>query len=228
MNGLQDVRTADPFPRYDAEVTRMRDHLRGLDATGWNAASQCEGWSVKDVLAHLAAGEAYNLACLDGTLRELDFSGGIDGWNARAVAERRSRTPGEVVQEWEQRQADVRRRWSRLGADARIPTSVGPYPLRLQVWHIAQEYATHADDVGAPVSEEEREDRLRWRCVFGMFARKEMGRPVDGRLEDGEAVLSGGQRLDLESFVAFLTERPQHLTDPLKRRRVEDLLRAGR
>ena len=42
------------------------------------------------MLAHLAAGEVYNHACLDGTLRELDFSGAIDGWNARAVAERRS------------------------------------------------------------------------------------------------------------------------------------------
>ncbi len=227
MNQFEHVRTADPFPHLDAEVQRMREHLRGLDTAGWNATSHCEGWRVRDVLAHLTAGEAYNQACLDGTLEELDFSGGIDGWNARAVAERRSRTPNEVLGEWEQRQADVRERWSRLDIEARIPTSVGLYPLRLQVWHIAQEYATHADDIGVPAPEE-REARLRWRCAFGLFAREEDGRPVAGRLEDRGVVLEDGRELDRETFLAFLTERPQHLTDPLKRQFVEDLLRSGR
>ena len=205
----------------------MRGHLRGLDTAGWNAASHCEGWSVRDVLAHLAAGEVYNQACLDSTLERLDFCGGIDGWNARAVAERRSRRPAEVLQEWSQRQADVRQRWGRLGADARIPTSVGPYPLRLQVWHIAQEYATHADDVGVPVPDAEREARLRWRCAFGLFAVKEQGRPLEVRLEDRGVVLEGAKEMDWESFLALLTERPQHLKDTVKRRLVEGLLEGG-
>ncbi len=224
MNRPEDVATVDPFPRYDAEIARLRERLRRLDPQGWNAASHCEGWSVKDVLAHLAAGEVYNQACLQGTLDELDFSGGIDGWNARAVAERRSLTPSEVLQEWTRRQADVRQRWGRLGPDARIPTSVGPYPLRLQVWHLAQEYATHADDIGVPVPDEEGEARLRWRCVFGLFAWEEEGRPLDGRMQDRAMVLDDDEELDLESLLALLTERPQHLSDPLKRQRVEALL----
>jgi uncharacterized protein (TIGR03083 family) len=228
MRQLDDVRTADPFPPYDAELRRLREHLRGLDVDGWHAASYCEGWSVKDVLAHLAAGEAYNQACLDEALAELNFSGGIDAWNARAVAERRDRSPAEVLEEWAQRQADVRERWGRLGADASIPTSVGPYPLRLQVWHLAQEYATHADDIGVQVPDHEREARLLWRCAFGLFAREEEGRPLQARMEDGGMVLEGGHVLDLESFVALLTERPQHLTDVAKRQRVEALLRDRR
>jgi len=228
MNHLTDVRTVDPLPHYDAEVTRMRGHLRSLDTVGWNAASHCEGWSVRDVLAHLAAGEVYNQACLDGTLEQLDFSGGIDGWNARAVAERRSRTPEEVLQEWSRRQADVRERWGRLSADARIPTSVGPYPLRLQVWHIAQEYATHSDDVGVPVPDQEREARLRWRCAFGLFVREEEGRPLKVQLEDEKVVLEGAQELDWETFLAFVTERPQHLKDSVNRQLVEGLLRGAR
>ena len=32
----------------------------------WSAPSRCEGWSVRDVLAHLAATEVYFRACLDG------------------------------------------------------------------------------------------------------------------------------------------------------------------
>jgi uncharacterized protein (TIGR03083 family) len=214
MNRLEDVQTADPLPLYDAELRRMREHLRGLDVAGWDAASHCEGWSVKDVLAHLAAGEAYNQACLDERLRELRFSGGIDAWNARAVAERRARTPGEVLEEWAERQADVRERWGRLSADAFIPTSVGLYPLRLQVWHLAQEYATHADDIGVPVPDKEREARVRWRCAFGLFARDEEGRPLKAQMTD-RGVVEGDHELDLESFLALLTERPQHLADAL-------------
>jgi len=226
MNRLEDIQTTDPFPHYDAELRRTREHLSRLDVAGWNAASHCEGWSVKDVLAHLAAGEAYNQACLDGTLQELSFSGGIDAWNARAVAERRDRTPAEVMEEWTERQSDVRQRWGRLGADARIATSVGLYPLRLQVWHLAQEYATHADDIGVPVPDQEREARVGWRCAFGLFARSEEGRPLEARVTDRGVVLEGDHELDLESFLAFLTERPQHLADALRRQRVEALLQA--
>jgi uncharacterized protein (TIGR03083 family) len=224
VTSLIDIRTADPVPRYDAEVRRFKEHMAGLDEGGWNAASHCEGWRVRDVLAHLAAGEAYNQACLDGNLRELNFAGGLDDWNARAVAERRPRPAAEVLREWAQRQADVRERWGRLGLEASIPTSVGPYPLRLQFWHLAQEYATHADDVGVPVPGQERDARLRWRCAFGLFAREEEGRPLPATLEDGKAALRGAGELSLESFLAYLTERPQHLADPDERRRVEGLL----
>jgi len=43
---------------------------------------------VKDVLAHLAAGERYDQACLDDSLGELHLWGGVDGQGAR-----RRRTP---------------------------------------------------------------------------------------------------------------------------------------
>ncbi|MBO0682216.1 MAG: maleylpyruvate isomerase family mycothiol-dependent enzyme [Candidatus Dormibacteraeota bacterium] len=228
MPWLEDIQTADPFPRYDAEVGRLQEHLASLDVAGWEAASHCQGWSVKDVLSHLAAGEVYNQACLDGTLDELDFKGGIDGWNARAVAERRPRTPAAVQEEWSRRQANVRQRWGDLDAEARIPTAAGPYPLRLQLWHLAQEYATHADDVRVPVPPTEVGPRLAWRCSFGLFAREEEGRPLQVRVTGQGVVLEGGAALDPAAFLAFLTERPQHLADPSRRRLVEDLLREGR
>ena len=173
MSESIDIPSADPFPSYDAEVQRMRDHLSRLDDDGWSRPSHCPGWSVKDVLSHLAAGERYNQACLDGTLRDLDFSGGIDGWNARAVAERRPRSAREVLDEWMGRQADVRERWERLGLGADIDTSVGPYPLRLQVWHLSREYATHGDDIEIPVPEADRAARERWRSAFALFAAQE-------------------------------------------------------
>ena len=226
-----DVRSANPFPAYDREVARLRAYLRKLPDRAWTAASHCRGWSVKDIVAHLSTDEEYNQACLDGTLRRLPSSGGsLEGWNGRGVRVRRLLSPLETLQEWEARQELVRRAWGRIGVDGTIETSIGPYPLRLQIWHLAREYAIHADDIEVPMSEAERRPQLRWRIVFGIFAAREEGDPVNASLE-GDMVRLGqaGQvyELDMETFIAFLTNRPQQLRDPLKRRLVKQLGATG-
>lgn len=42
------------------EAARLRrqfaDQVESLDETAWNSASWCEGWRVRDVLAHLVQG----------------------------------------------------------------------------------------------------------------------------------------------------------------------------
>jgi len=114
----------------------------------------------------------------------------------------------------------------RIGLNGSIETSVGRYPLRLQVWHLAREYAIHADDVEAPMAPRERSAELRWRAAFGIFAAREEGEPVDARLTDGAVQLrQAGQvhELDLETFIAYLTNRPQQLKDASKRRLVRQL-----
>lgn len=221
-------RTTDPFPYYDAEIRRLRRYLRGLDEAGWRRPSHCAGWSVKDVVAHLCGGdEVYNEACLDGTLSELDFSGGLNAWNDRGVKQRRRMSSGEVLGEWERRQGRVRRAWGRIGVNGKIRTSVGPYSLRLQVWHLAREYAIHADDIEVPVPARARQERARWRTEFGIFAAKEEGEPVSARVKNGRVALQhNGERhdLDQETFIAFLTARPQHLKDAQERRLVARLI----
>ncbi|HEY8736238.1 MAG TPA: maleylpyruvate isomerase family mycothiol-dependent enzyme [Candidatus Dormibacteraeota bacterium] len=160
-----DPRTVDPFPAYDQEIERLQSFLHGLDESGWSAPSLCAAWSVKDVAAHLASIEVYNEACLEGKLRVLHFSGNPDDWNEQGVAERRRMKYEEVLAEWERRQRRIRDKWGRIGLDSTIQTSAGPYPLRLQVWHHAMEYATHADDIEVPVPANEREARLGWRTA---------------------------------------------------------------
>jgi uncharacterized protein (TIGR03083 family) len=217
---------ANPFPAYDREIRRLRDHFHSLEEKGWSAASHCRGWSVKDIVAHLSTDEVYNQACLDDALHQLPFSGGLNGWNARGVRVRRSMHHTEALQEWEARQERVRRLWGRIGVNGSIKTSVGRYPLRLQVWHLAREYAIHADDVEAPISPRERSAELRWRARFGIFAAREEGSPVDARLTDGTIELRKDGKvheLDLETFVAYLTGRPQQLKDPSKRKLVRQL-----
>ncbi len=223
-----DPRKTNPFPFYDAEVRRIRAHLERLDAAGWRAASHCRGWSVKDVVSHLTTDEVYNQACLNGSLNELDFSGGLHAWNDRGVRARRRLKPSAVLAEWVRRQRDVRRRWGQLGLRAKIPTHIGRYPLRLQVWHLAREYAVHGDDIRVRVPERQQGARWRWRSIFGLFAARENGERVPARLQGGRARFRrDGTVVDvaLETFVAFLADRPQHLEDPVQRRIVRRLSR---
>ena len=182
------------------------------------------------MVAHLSTDEVYNQACLDGTLEQLPFSGGLNGWNARGVRVRRGMSPLEVLQEWEARQALVRWAWGKIGVDGTIPTSVGRYPLRLQVWHLAREYAIHADDIEVPMSQRERQVQLRWRAAFGIFAAREEGEPVGAELRGDEVFLrqnAAVHRLKLETFIAYLTNRPQQLRDPKQRALVRRLGATG-
>ena len=189
--------------------------------------SHCLGWSVKDVVAHLSTDEVYNQACLDDVLDQLpSVGGGLTGWNARGVRVRRAMPPIEVLQEWEARQERVRRAWGALGLEARLQTSAGPYPLRLEIWHLAREYAIHADDIEVPMTARERQAQLRWRVAFGLFAAREEGEPVDAEVErEWVRLRHRGQayELDFETFIAYLTNRPQQLKDPAGRRLLRQL-----
>lgn len=42
------------FGIFDVEADRIDHFFAGLDAAGWAKPSRCAGWSVQDVLAHLA------------------------------------------------------------------------------------------------------------------------------------------------------------------------------
>lgn len=223
-------RKENPFVAYDAEIRRLRRYLHSLDADASRAPSHCRGWSVKDVVAHLATDEVYNQACLDHTLDQLDYSGGLNASNERGVRSRRHLSAEAVLAEWETRQKNVRRRWGRLGLAASIDTSVGPYPLRLQAWHLAREYAIHADDIRVPVSAGARRQRARWRIQFGLWAAREEAEPEDARLENGSVRLKVRgtiHQLEPETFVAYLTNRPQQLTDADQRALVRRLGRSG-
>jgi hypothetical protein len=172
----------------------------------------------------------YNQAGLDDALDQLPPARGLNGWNERGVKVRRELSPLETLQEWEARQERVRRAWGEIGVNGKILTSVGRYPLRLQVWHLAREYAIHADDIEVPMPERERLEQLQWRAAFGIFAAREEGEPVDADLDDDRVRLrqnGSNYELDLESFIAYLTNRPQQLKDRRQRALVRQLGATG-
>ncbi|SEN14618.1 maleylpyruvate isomerase family mycothiol-dependent enzyme [Nonomuraea pusilla] len=174
----------NPFDIFDAEAERLDRFFGGLDEAGWRRPSRCDGWSVRDVLAHLAGEELYNQAALDGTVQDLlarlavEGVSGYNDFNEWCVESRRDLPVEDVLAEWRSKNAETRRRMRALGPEGRLDTMVGPYPAGRQAFHYSSEYATHADDVGAPVSDEEADDRTFWRVAVGRFALAEQDADV--------------------------------------------------
>jgi uncharacterized protein (TIGR03083 family) len=165
----------DPHGALDVEAARIESHLRTLDEEGWSSPSRCEGWTVRDVAGHLAGVEQYHHACFDGRVAEVIEAGiaagmtGLDDFNQAGVDERADRSASEVVADFVASDVETRRLFrERDGGD--MDTAVGAYPARWQAFHVATELATHADDIGAPVTEAEAADRLAWRVAFSRFA----------------------------------------------------------
>lgn len=168
----------DPYEAQDAETARIVAHLAALDQQGWAAPSRCEEWSVRDVVGHLVAVEDYHRACLDGRVAELIEAGlaagltSLDEFNKAGVDERADRSTAQVVAAFVEANATSRRGFrDRDGGE--VDTAVGPYPARWQAFHVADELATHADDIGVPVTDEQAAARRAWRAGFSRFSLSE-------------------------------------------------------
>jgi uncharacterized protein (TIGR03083 family) len=228
MAALDDL---DPFAIFDAEAERLDRFFSGLDADDWMRSSRCEGWTVRDVLAHLAGEEAYDHACLDDDLEglwarvEKEGISGLTDFNDWTVRTRRDLPVSEVLDEWRTKNGETRRRMRALGRDATLPTMAGPYPVGSQVFHYSSEFATHADDVGVPGGDDA--DRIRWRARVGLFALGEQNAQVEVEQDDdGDFVVRTPQalgRLTPAEFVEATVGRlpDEHPLDP----RLRDALR---
>ena len=64
------VAGVDPHPLLEAEDQRALDFFDGLDAAAWEVPTDCPGWRRREMLAHLAGAQDYNLSTLDGTRSE--------------------------------------------------------------------------------------------------------------------------------------------------------------
>lgn len=217
----------DPYDILDAEAARIEAWLAAMadDDPVWDLPSRCAGWSVRDVVAHLAAVEHYHHACLDGRVQQYIEAGmaqghtSLDEFNQAGIDERSGKAPHELVAEWADGDAETRRRLRERDGDD-IDSSVGPYPLRWQAFHVAAELATHADDIALPVTPDEAADRLAWRTAFSRFALTEKdASAVVEPTEAGTRVVIGGTEVvvDDPTLVAGLVDRLDDEVDPAVR-----------
>jgi uncharacterized protein (TIGR03083 family) len=168
----------DPVDLMEAEAARIEAHIATLPSADWLRPSRCEGWTVRDVVAHLAASEAYHRACLDGEVSaffEAMAANGVDSvdaFNAVGVAGFDGVADDEVLRQFVADDADTRRRFRERG-DGEVDSSVGLYPARWQAFHLAGELATHADDIFVTIPAEDTAARQDWRARFSRFALRE-------------------------------------------------------
>jgi uncharacterized protein (TIGR03083 family) len=197
-----DLHGLDPYDLMDAEADRLDRFFVGLDAPAWSQPSRCSGWSVRDVLAHLLSSEQYNAACLDGSVADLLADLGARGAtdltsaNELGIREVDDRSTAELIDEWRAATARTSKGLrERDGGD--IDSSVGPYPARWQAFHLAFELATHADDVGVPVTAQEAAARTAWQAQFGRFALKELNADLEIKAGNGTTQVRG-EDIDVE------------------------------
>jgi uncharacterized protein (TIGR03083 family) len=210
-----DLGGLDPYDLLDDEAARLDRYFDGLAPGVWDRESRCEGWSVRDVLAHLTSSEEYNRACLDGTVQQLMAEWGakgatdIDSANELGIRAWDDHPTADVLGVWRVMSAE-----NRAGFRARdgknVDSSVGEYPARWQAFHLAFELVTHADDVYVTVTPAEAADRVAWQARFGRFALKESKPDVTVEGTGGHNHVRGpGVDVDLsdEEFVQALAAR---------------------
>jgi uncharacterized protein (TIGR03083 family) len=194
------------------EGRHLRAWLTAADAAAWRRPTRCAEWNVQDVVAHLASGELYNQACLRDDIASLGEWADDEAYNVGQVEMRRHLSHLDVFAEWDERHRDVVAAWGAMDPADPLTTSWGPYLVGLQAWHIASEYATHADDIGVPVPAERTAARLDWRFAFSRYAVEEceLGITVEPAESGGVLVRdAAATELDLtrEQFVAAVSAR---------------------
>jgi len=215
MTDDKELAGLDPYDLMAEEAARLDRFFAGASAADWKKPTRCDGWDARDLLAHLAASEDYNQACLEGRvqqfLADVGAKGAVDLASANEIGihEFDDREPEEILDIWRTRTAENREGFrARDGGD--VDSSVGAYPARWQAFHLAFELATHADDVGVPVTAQEAAERNAWQARFGRFAISELKPDLAIEAGDGRTHVKGdGVDIELpdEQFVQAVAAR---------------------
>jgi uncharacterized protein (TIGR03084 family) len=139
------------FDDLEAEEDRLQDILAGLDESQWTTESGAPGWSVADVVLHLAQSEEGVVASVTGVGIDARPEAGlsVDEQMARLVESQRD-TPVRIFQRW--RTARVSALAELRGADPSRHLMWIEAPLKpstLATTRLAEHWA-HALDVTEP------------------------------------------------------------------------------
>lgn len=166
-----------------------------LDDDAWRTPSRCAGWTLADVMLHLAQTDEMAVASLDGRLAAaLDAGAGgagpatdVDEAAAALVESERGQPPAAVRDRWRAGALALRRGLADHAPGERVRWVAGELTVRTLATTRLAETWIHTGDVAEPLGQEVAADdrlwhiaRLAWRTVPYAFARagRELAGPV--------------------------------------------------
>ena len=101
----------DVFEDLEAEQERLEGILGGLNEAQWGAASGAAGWTIADVVLHLAQSEEAAVATVAGGYRRTGLGvaarASVDDWAAERVRAERGAPPGVIFGRWQRARRDA-------------------------------------------------------------------------------------------------------------------------
>jgi uncharacterized protein (TIGR03084 family) len=176
-----------------AEHAALAEMVDPLDEAGWAAQSRCAGWSVSDVVLHLAQTDELAVASLRGTFDDelevlaggLGSAGDVEDGAGLLVARERGAPGAAVGRRWAAAAAALRDELAVTDPSTRVTWVVGDLAARTLATTRLTETWIHAGDVAAGLGVEPAPTdrlwhiaRLAWRTLPHAFARA--GRPAPG------------------------------------------------
>jgi uncharacterized protein (TIGR03084 family) len=182
----------DVLAALAAEQADLDARLAGLDDAGWRAPTRCPGWSVADVVLHLAQTNELATASAEGRFPEFaaGFAAGattttIDDAAAWRVDQERALAPSEIADRWRASVEGLRDALASRRPSERVQWVVGELSARtLATTRIAETWihtGDVADALGSGPSATPRLwhiARLAWRTLpyaFGLAGRRLSG-----------------------------------------------------
>jgi len=169
--------------------------LAGLDEVDWKQPSRCEGWSVADVVLHLAQTDEMAIASVEGRFleyleqaaRDLGAGASVDEGADLMVARERGQPGAAVRDRWQRRADELRERIASADPGLRVTWVAGEISARTLATTRVAETWIHAGDVAAAFGEAPSDTdrlwhiaRLAWRTLPYAFSvgGQEMAGPV--------------------------------------------------
>jgi uncharacterized protein (TIGR03084 family) len=164
-----------------AQHAELAAVLARLDDDGWARPSRCEGWSVADVVTHLAQSDELAVASLAGTFDgDLGGAANVDEWAAAVIDAEPDRTPTEVLARWTTATEALEAGLRASEPNRRVTWVAGTLSAQTLAATRLAECWIHTNDITdvAPTERLRHVARLAWRTLPYAFARA--GRDVHG------------------------------------------------
>ena len=175
-----------------AQHGELAELLESLEVSEWDLPTRCPGWSVSDVVLHLAQTDEMAVASLEGRVAGFiadhvagEPAASVDDGAAVMVARERGARPGEVFARWGSTATALDRMFRVADGHARVLWVVGELSVRTLTTTRLAETWIHTGDVAEAVGAAQKTDdrlrhiaRLAWRTLPYAFARE--GRNLSG------------------------------------------------